>query len=218
LRPYYPAQTILTFILCSLSTSQKHVRGYIAKLRFLSLLRVHHAARTLQYRWRSKTARRLVRAKASLQVSVTTMQRVWRGFQMRCRLACAAAVKIQAIWRGFFVQLQYQIDLMDIITIQCRARMVLAKKERVGRYNAVQVLQEEQLQSQRICNMAASKCQVRSSFCIPTNVLVLKSPQPLCRLVFRWSFAGFLFHKSGECSYAPQSVSRRGGEDAWLRN
>jgi hypothetical protein len=57
-----------------------------------------------------------------------------------CRLECAAAVKIQALWRGFFFDSYYQIDLMDIITIQCYARMVLAKKECVSRYNAVQVL------------------------------------------------------------------------------
>jgi hypothetical protein len=179
-----PAQTSLIFIRCSSFTLQKHVRGYIANLRFLSLLRVQHAARTLQYRWRLKTALRLVRAKALLRESATTIQRVWRGFQLRCRLACSAAVKIQALWRGFFVQLQYQIDLMDIITIQCCARMVLAKKERVRRFNAVQVLrrsarmyicqkQEQQVQSQRVRNTAASKCQVWSSFCIPTSVVVL---------------------------------------------
>jgi hypothetical protein len=193
--PSYPAQTCLTFIRCSSFPLQKHGRGYIAKLRFLSLLRLKHAARTLQSRWRSKTALRLVRAKALLQESATTIQRVWRGVQLRCSLACAAAVKIQALWRGFFVQLQYQIDLMDIITIQCCARMVLAKKERVNRYNAVQVLrrsarkhlcqkQEEQLQSQRIRNMATSKCQVWSSFCNPASAVVLKIPQPLCRFVF----------------------------------
>jgi hypothetical protein len=176
--PSYPAQASLTFILCSLLTLQKHVRGYIVKLRFLTLLREQNAARTLQCRWRLTTALRLVRAKALLQESATTIQRVWRGFQLRCRLACAAAVKIQALWRGFFVQLQYQIDLMDIITIQSRARMVLAKKERVARYNAVQVIRrsvrmylsqkrDEQLQSQRTRNMAACKCQVWSTFCFP---------------------------------------------------
>lgn len=165
----------LTFIRCSPYPLQKHVRGYIVKLRFLSLVRAQHAARTLQCRWRLKTALRLVRAKALLQESATTIQRVWRGFQLRCHLASAAAVKIQALFRGFFVQLQYQIDMMDIITIQCCARMILAKKECVSRYNAVQIIrrsariylcqkQEEQLQSQRIRNMAASKCQVRSRF------------------------------------------------------
>jgi hypothetical protein len=198
------------------------VRGYIVKLRFLTLLREQNAARTLQGRWRLTTALRLVRAKVLLQKSATTIQRVSRGYQLRCRLACAAAVKIQALWRGFFVQLQYQI-----VTIQSRARMVLAKKERVVRYNAVQILrrsarmylsqkQDEQLQSQRMRNMAACKCQVRSSFCIPANVFVLKISQPLCLFRFRWLFAGF-FRKSEECSSAPQFISKRGGEDAWLR-
>jgi hypothetical protein len=36
---------------------------------------------------------------------------------------------------------------------------------------------------------------------------VLKISQP-CRFVFRWLSAGFCFG-SGECSYAPQLVSRR---------
>lgn len=141
------------------------------KLRYLSLLRLRRAVRTLQYRWRLKNALRLIRTKAWLRESATTIQRVWRGFQLRSSLAGAAAIKIQALWRGFFVQLQYQIDLLDIITIQSHARMLLAKKERAGRYNAVQVLrraakvflmkkQEERLESQQIRGVAAAKCQV----------------------------------------------------------
>jgi hypothetical protein len=155
---------------------QKHVRGYIAKLTFTSLLHLRRAVVVLQCRWRLKAAVRLSQIEASQYKSATMIQKLWRDFQQRSYLAQVAATKIQALWRSFWTQLQYQIDLMDIITVQCRTRTWIAKQELLRRSNAIKVIQlaaskyaarkeSARLKVQSTLDIAAVNCQVRLINC-----------------------------------------------------
>jgi len=108
---------------------------YFAKIEYFKLLHLHRSARALQRWWRATAF--LLKFNAAL-----TVQRIWRGFWSRSRVVYAAAMTIQRIWRGFWAQLQYQIDLMDIITVQCLVRKLLAAKEYRRRSAAVDAIQK----------------------------------------------------------------------------
>jgi hypothetical protein len=56
------------------------------------------------------------------------IQAAARGWQVRRRLnyRYRAASKIQCLWRSFSAQVQFQLDLLDIVAVQSVARRKLA--------------------------------------------------------------------------------------------
>lgn len=120
-----------------------------------------------------------------------SIQRVVRGDQSRRRVALdekrLAAVSIQKIVRGFSAQVQYQMDLFDIITIQSLLRRRTAIRDTIQRIDAVGIIQcatrcalarrrlGEVVERRDIAitlNDAAVICQVSSGLCsekIPTR-------------------------------------------------
>jgi len=126
------------------------------------------ATTLIQAQWRGFLARQIYAAKVEEYLAAQTIQRLWRGFQClreyrRGRVAAIciqtrfrgvqtrktvdvalyrkAALKIQNIWRAFSAQVQYQLDVLDIVTVQSLARRMSAIAESKRRRRAVVVLQ-----------------------------------------------------------------------------
>lgn len=79
-----------------------------------------------------------------------------------------AAKGVQSIWRGFWSQLKYQVDLLDIVSVQSIVRRRLATR-RLGRWlraaSLIQVVWRRyhgrRLNTSRRLHQAAVVCQVR---------------------------------------------------------
>lgn len=125
-------------------------RGYASRCKYK---RVLDAARTLQRYARGSATRRQIQ---SLELAALTVQRAWWTFVQRWRLRWAAttiqciwrgsiartelvrkilaeeqcdnhaAVVIQSAWRGFAAQVEFQMTLLDIITVQSLVRRRIA--------------------------------------------------------------------------------------------
>jgi IQ calmodulin-binding motif. len=97
---------------------QKIARGYLATLRVYEDL---YNITVVQSMARRHAA--IKKAKLRLQ-SVLTIQSVGRGWLCRRQVKNLhrSATKIQSAWRGYYVQLNYQFDIVDIIIVQSIAR------------------------------------------------------------------------------------------------
>jgi myosin heavy subunit len=126
------------------------------------------AAVAIQSAWRCSLAREQVSFLAQRRDAASSIQRVWRG-HFQCTLysifldsaislqkvvrghlsrktnhfqrCSSAATTIQNAWRSFSVQVQFQMNLLDIISIQTLFRCREAKKKRESRIQSVAVLQ-----------------------------------------------------------------------------
>jgi myosin heavy subunit len=128
----------------------------------------HAAAVAIQKAWRGSQGRNHASALALRRGAACTIQTVWRGhFQLtlytvfvesaillqkvvRGHLSrkafhlqqfALAAQTIQSAWRSFSAQVKFQIDLLDIISIQTLFRCRQAKRERESRNRSVATLQ-----------------------------------------------------------------------------
>ena len=138
--------------------SQKHVRGLLVRLRmqywreqnaaaariqrwwYRELIRIElqgQAAVQLQCWWRLVWARVLVRRRLDAVLQLQSITRHW----MQRRQHHQAATRIQAAWRGFLAQVNWQVDWLDICTVQACVRRYLARRERQRRAHAVACLQ-----------------------------------------------------------------------------
>ena len=102
-RAYASYQLILCESVTATTNIQRHWRGYVQRRRYGEII---DAVINLQSFTRGAV---LVRKRC--------MQR-WRN----------GATHIQRIWRGFRAQLQYQLDLLDIILVQSTIRKHQAEK------------------------------------------------------------------------------------------
>lgn len=121
---------------------QSQWRGVMAR-KCTGDMRAHeNAAITIQRVWRGQMDLILYSLKRECAISI---QRVVRGDQSRRRVALdekrLAAVSIQKIVRGFSAQVQYQMDLLDIITIQSLLRRRTAIRDTIQRIDAVGIIQ-----------------------------------------------------------------------------
>lgn len=106
----------------------------------LLLLEVVPAASVAQRHWRGFVQRR---AYASIIDCTIILQALWRGALevRRDRARRAGATCIQRIWRGFWTQLHYQMDMLDIVAVQCLVRKQQANQLARRRTHAVATLQ-----------------------------------------------------------------------------
>lgn len=160
------------------------------------------AALLIQCHWRSFCARQDFDLRVVQSDSACAIQRMWRGyfhclnFEITVQSAIAiqkiarghqgrkessvkksrnAAIIIQNAWRGFAGQIQCQLDLLDIITVQSCARRKIAMHQIKLRHRAVGTLQRSfrsatarQILLQKVEtretayreNAAATQCQV----------------------------------------------------------
>ena len=76
--------------------------------------------------------------------SIILLQARARGYlarsEFRKRHKSAISIQCLVVWRGFWAQLQTQLDFMDVITVQSLARRSLAVHDRDARRSAVFVL------------------------------------------------------------------------------
>jgi abnormal spindle-like microcephaly-associated protein len=86
-------------------------------------------------------ARRVVHEARCYHEAVITIQRTWKSYTSRMQQKNEAAVQVQRIWRGFWAQLQFQIDIMDIVTVQSCVRKIFAVKRKQWQLQAVSMLQ-----------------------------------------------------------------------------
>jgi myosin heavy subunit len=139
-------------------------------MKHCQLLRRHHAAAVIiQSRYRQFQSYSSYQLMLLERVpAATTIQRHRRGFVQRQRYAVVidavivlqsftrgavlvrngwirpwreGAICIQRIWRGFQVQLQYQMYLLDVILVQCTVRRNQGAKLAKRRFSAVSVVQ-----------------------------------------------------------------------------
>ena len=77
--------------------------------------------------------------------SAILIQSIWRAYVGRQEMSAlkwrAAAITVQRFWRGFSAQVNYQMDLMDIILVQSLARRRFAKRHRERRLHSIDLLQ-----------------------------------------------------------------------------
>jgi hypothetical protein len=104
---------------------QKIARGYLATLRVYEDLYNITVVQSIARRHAA-----IKNAKLRLW-AVQTIQSVGRGWQCRrqMRILNHSATKIQSAWRGYYVQLNYQFDIVDIIIVQSivRRKAAIAK-------------------------------------------------------------------------------------------
>ncbi len=136
------------------SLIQSHARKMICERKVRPALERSRAALKIQCIWRQYNAMIEVELRLIVQDAAVTIQKFWRGFEVRAlfqinldsatfiqarfrgyserkrfTLLVSAAISIQRIWRGFWSQLQTQLDIMDIITIQSLVRRKIAHVE-----------------------------------------------------------------------------------------
>jgi len=108
----------------------------------LLLLEVIPALTTIQRHWRGYAQRQ---GYAALIEAVIRMQSFTRGAVLvrktLMRSWYNAATCMQKLWRGFWVQMHYQLDLLDIVTVQCLVRKQQSKQGAKLRTASVAVLQ-----------------------------------------------------------------------------
>ena len=101
----------------------------------------HEAAILLQRSLRMVQAQRFLMWARVCRAAAVVIQRNWRLTHGRLMARHSAAVQIQRLWRAFWAQLSFQIDLLDIVTVQCCARRLLASLKARKRASAIRVLQ-----------------------------------------------------------------------------
>jgi hypothetical protein len=129
-------------------------------------LEKNRAALKIQCLWRCYDATVELQCRIIDQEAAVAIQRHWRGFQQRAVYAHTidsiiflqantrcyisrkeffkrqkSATLIQCLWRGFWAQLQTQLDFIDVITLQSLARRWLALQDRDARRRAILVVQ-----------------------------------------------------------------------------
>lgn len=141
---------------------QSHVRRQQAMRKNRPLLKRDASARIIQKNWYVFQLRRKRDILRERQISAVVIQTAWRGFfafnsfstvlwlatrlqalargaalrkiQMKMSLA---ATDIQRVWRGFMCQVSLQVDMLDILTVQCVARRYLARKRRIQKMREI---------------------------------------------------------------------------------
>ena len=145
------------------------MRRFLAKERYHVMLDQHYAAIMVQSQYRQFHCYILYQGMLSETVpAICTIQRHWRGYDQRRSYTAVvdAIIRIQAfargavlvrksllgswrdsstciqrIWRGFWVQLHYQMDLLDIVAVQCLVRKQQAINFANRKSRAVEILQ-----------------------------------------------------------------------------
>lgn len=132
----------------------------------------------LQRVWRGSRARNNI---LNILHGVVKFQAAWRGHSVREIVCCQheACVCFQRIWRGFWAQLQYQMLLLDIITVQSviRRRLVSLRLQKesqtatllqcwIRKFLAVRERKRQQqlkIRIHHLHNKAATAFQVRTT-------------------------------------------------------
>lgn len=164
------------------------MRRFLAKERYHVMLDRHYAAIMVQSQYRRFHCYMVYQGMLSEAIpAICTIQRHWRGYSQRrsYTLVVDAIIRIQAfargavlvrmsllgswrdgstciqrIWRGFWVQLHYQMDLLDIVAVQCLVRKQQAIHLANRKSRAVQVVQHntrEYLAKRRLARLRQKK-------------------------------------------------------------
>ena len=105
---------------------QSHVRAIIARKNVRMLMHQHMVCTTLQCWWRRMKATSILLTLRVNRNAARKIQRAYRWSKENHRSKNLAAIVIQSRWRSFCGQVQYQIDIMDIVDVQRCARRMLA--------------------------------------------------------------------------------------------
>ena len=120
---------------------QSLVRAMIARNKFRAVVRQHMVCTTLQCWWRHARASRVLLTLRVNRDAARKIQRAYRWSKEVDRSKNLAAIVVQSRWRSFSSQVQYQIDIMDIIDVQRCARRYLALRYFNWKQTAVVKLQ-----------------------------------------------------------------------------
>ena len=128
---------------------------------FVTYWDTQRAATIIQIKWRGVCEKRKFDENMNQRDSAATIQRIWRGYYQSIMYAISigSIILIHKVGRGFLArkrlpvrgcqnaargfssQVQYQLDLLDIISIQSLVRQNIAMKGRIHHAQSVAILQ-----------------------------------------------------------------------------
>lgn len=96
-------------------------RAFAAQREFYICLKLHYTAMTVQRYWRGCRDRLVY---DTLKRAAVLLQSRFRGHNVRKKNGKwqASAIALQRIWRGFSAQVNYHVDLSDIVEVQSVVR------------------------------------------------------------------------------------------------
>ncbi len=121
---------------------QRRIRGILARRYCQKIISLFEAVTKIQKIWRGYCQSIVFEITREFAISI---QKLVRGFLVRKSFSMekmsAAAVVVQKTWRCFFAQLQYNLDVLDVVCIQCLVRTKAARKVASRRFIAIACLQ-----------------------------------------------------------------------------
>ena len=130
-----------------LSIFNSHARTiHRAWLKYKQFKLENNAAIRIQAKYRCKSLRLQFLSFKSAIIAIQQIARVRQArrvliLKQKHRLHEQSAITLQKIWRGFAMQVQFQIDVMDIICVQSISRRYLVRKAFKRNTIAVSVIQ-----------------------------------------------------------------------------
>ena len=121
---------------------QSHVRRKIAMNRYRRQSGRDEAALLIQSHIRGYVARVYLQRRKILDTATRKIQRAFRKFLVDKYRLETASILIQKVWRGFYSQMLFHLDLIDIVCIQSRVRGLLVRTELSRRIQAASLVQK----------------------------------------------------------------------------